>query len=69
MKIPPLPIHSGQGDYEVTFPPNVADLVTAMLAVPRAIVVIDQNVASTYAAVLEPLLLSSRPTLLVSATE
>ena len=68
MKIPPLPIHSGQGDYEVTFPPNVADLVTAMLAVPRAIVVIDQNVASTYAAVLEPLL-SSRPSLLVSATE
>jgi 3-dehydroquinate synthase len=66
--LPPLPIHSGQGDYQVTFPTTLADLVSEMLTVPRAIVVIDSNVAAIHAEALAPLL-SARPTLLVPATE
>ena len=66
--LPALNIHSGQGDYAVTFPATLSELVAAMLEVPRSIVIVDQHVAEVHAAALAPLL-SARPTLLVPATE
>jgi 3-dehydroquinate synthase len=68
MILPSLAIHSGQGDYQVTFPNTLKDLIDEMLAMSRAIVVVDSNVASVYAEALAPLI-SVRPTLLVPATE
>ena len=64
----PLSIKSGQGDYQVTFPPCFDELVHAMLSVPRAVVLIDSQVASIHAEVLAPLL-STRPALSVLASE
>lgn len=68
MKLPALPIHSGQGDYAVSFPESLAALVESMMQLPKSIVIIDRNVVAKYADALAPLL-STRPTLLVDATE
>jgi 3-dehydroquinate synthase len=65
---PSLPIKSGQGDYQVDFPATLADLTGALLAVPRAVVVADRHLAGLYADALAPLL-STRPVLLLDATE
>lgn len=64
----PLAIRSGQGDYSVTFPSDIVELVEEMMGVPRSVVVIDSYVASLYEEALAPLL-RSRPTLQVEATE
>lgn len=65
---PTLSIKSGQGDYAVDFPATTGDLLEALLAVPRAIVIMDRNIATLYASQLAPLL-QACPTLLIDATE
>jgi 3-dehydroquinate synthase len=68
MKLPELSIHSGQGNYVVSFPESLVVLVESMIQLPKSIVIIDRKVASKYANDLA-LLMSTRPTLLVDATE
>jgi 3-dehydroquinate synthase len=66
--LPPLPIQSGQGPYEVQFPKSVRDVVASALALPAVIVVADRNVARLHAEQLAPLI-ENRPCLLVEASE
>lgn len=51
-----LSIKSAQGVYPVDFDPSLAELVQALVAVPRAMVLIDRQVAGHYRAALAPLL-------------
>lgn len=66
--VSPLHIRSLQWDYDVEFVSTVAQAVVRASAVSEAFVVCDENVARLYARELEPLL-SSRPCLVVPATE
>lgn len=68
MNLPPISILSGQGNYAVTFPDSLPELVAQMLSVPSAVVVVDSMVSAIYADALAPLL-ASRSTLVVPATE
>lgn len=65
---PRLPIRSGQGDYAVEFPSTLADLRSALIDIPRAVVIADRRIAELYAADLGPFF-QARPTLLLDATE
>ena len=66
--LPPLPIHSAQGDYRVEFPADLPSLVTGLQALPNTVVIADRHLAKLYAEPLGPLL-NDRPCLLLDATE
>ena len=64
----PLNIKSGQGDYSVEFMATPEELVREIVELPKAVVLVDRNVAELYAdalATVEP----THPTLSVDPTE
>jgi 3-dehydroquinate synthase len=63
-----LPIKSGQGDYVVEFLDDFRQIAELIATLPNAVIVIDRNVATLYAEVLQPAL-QSKPTLMIDATE
>jgi len=63
-----LKIRSGQGDYCVAFVRSMDALLSRMLAVPKAVVVVDRQVARIYAKKFGRLL-RNRPVYLAAATE
>jgi len=63
-----LVIKSGQGDYEVEFQEEVAGLIAWLNTTPKAVIIVDQNVANLYSEQLSGLT-GSLPTLAVPATE
>ncbi|TRZ47701.1 iron-containing alcohol dehydrogenase [bacterium] len=63
-----LPIKSGQGDYVVEFLDDLRQIAEQIATLPNAAIVIDRNVATLYADVLQPVL-QNKPTLVIDATE
>jgi 3-dehydroquinate synthase len=63
-----LIIKSGQGNYEVEFQEDISSLIALLKATPKAVVIVDQNVAKLYPEQLSGLT-GSLPTLAVPATE
>jgi 3-dehydroquinate synthase len=63
-----LTIKSGQGDYQVEFQDDIAALNGLLKATPRAVLLVDKNVAHLYGAQLAALT-GSLPTLAIAATE
>jgi len=66
--IHPLKIKSGQGDYIVDFFDEISALVEELLLTPKAVVIIDRNVAGLYKSQLGSLL-EQLPTLKLDANE
>lgn len=66
--LPPLAIHSGQGDYLVDFPVDLTQLLEQLEPLTKSLVLIDEHVAKVYHEQLAPLL-NRRPWLPVPATE
>jgi 3-dehydroquinate synthase len=64
----PLRIRSGQGDYTVRFVEEIQGIVAEVTRIPKAVFVVDRNVARLYAEVLAPIL-SKESTVLLDATE
>jgi 3-dehydroquinate synthase len=63
-----LLIHSRQDDYQVHFIGDLKDIIDRLLSIPRSVLLIDRSVAELYKHELD-LLLSSIPTLMLSASE
>ncbi|MGK5090078.1 3-dehydroquinate synthase [Bdellovibrionota bacterium FG-2] len=68
MELQTLRIKSGQGDYEVEFKKELAQVIAEALKTPKAVCVIDRKVAGLYQELLKPLT-SELPTFFVDATE
>jgi 3-dehydroquinate synthase len=63
-----LLIHSKQDNYQVDFTNDLKDIIDRLLTIPKALLLIDRNVANLYQSELHPLL-SSIPILMLDATE
>ena len=63
-----LLIKAGQGDYAVEFLDDLRQIVEHIAALPNAVIVVDRNVATLYATVLQPAF-QGKPTLVIDATE
>ena len=63
-----LKVRSGQGDYDVEFPPLVASVARGLSRIPKAVLVIDRKVAALHREGLAPVL-STLPVLELDATE
>src|SRR5690349_14761257 len=50
-----LTIQSGQGPYEANFYDTVGETVASLVTLPKAVAIVDENVAALYAAELAPL--------------